>query len=1254
MSATFNMKKILIGCLFIVLGTACTTEMLRAQLENYKPSKERVDGTWKRKTDIDGNNVRASIFNNLFAGRTGVGNGVPFEWPKNTGRDYIALVALFIGGEVVDNNGNVIHIVDLPAFRTNPANGSDWNVLPIPGYFNNKRPDGGIIAKSDDPTSWPAVWPDKLADTLDPGWPGQWNGYFGKNQFSADQEMFYRVGDDNYNRFNYSPDTTDPTRKGLGLIVDSRVMQWSQVSVADATFFIHEFKNDGTKLIRKVGTTIWLADLVGGDGDSQDDTPDFDLRLAVAFSLDLDGVSSNPAFQGAFVGGVATSFMETPGNAVDRIDNDGDSPENPYTGNGPPITTDMTSGEISGDQIDNNGNGLIDEDSTYVAFGTQKAVTFADGIDNNGNGEAGSPVITQQMIDDAATDVVNGHQWHRWPPNPETDPMQQGLDGKPIIHLINVVQGTLGMKFKDNIDNNNNSTPAISYNNLPTVTQAMIDQAATDKYHRYRVPGTNVILYDLDAASLGKKYLNLDGLRDPGVDENIDEMIDESRDDGIDNNGDWNPLTDDVGLDGAPNTHDFGEGDGKPTSGSGTPFPGEPHIDKTDVKEADQIGITNVQYDKAGGINFNTTADITYWAEYMTPGSFVDPAVLQTVIGASGGDYDLFVSSGFFPLQPGQIERVSYSVVMGNATRGGRPNVSGAEADAVRKRDIAQIAYNENYQFAQVPLEPHVTAVAGDGKVTLYWDDVAEKSFDRFLAGLGVSGYDFEGYRIYRSTDPAFEDARTITDAYGNPAPFLSPLKQFDLKDGITGFSPIPFNGVEFYMGDDTGLKHQWTDSTVQNGQKYYYVVRAYDKGYAPLNITPSESNLRISIDNATGLIKETGTSVAIVTPEAPVAGYVAPPVNPVSLIQGTTTGTIGYVIINPDSIRNARYRVTFEDTVVTGGAAAPDTFKTKNFTLADITNLPTIDTLISRSTAFTDSDYLPIVDGFKLVLKNESKVSLNSVLSKWSRSSIYPYQFQLWQSGFIYGLPKPSDYEIIFGPVGTDTSTQYQIVAGYTPPAIPVDFKVINTSENKRIKFAFAELDNTGGPGVFSVSYDPTRPGGSKSDYIVFLEENSSDSLVITWGFNMLFDSTKSLPTTGDTAKLALFKMFQSEDVFEFSTEREKIDIPIAKSSLDKIKVVPNPYIAVASWEPKNPYNTGRGTRSIHFNHLPQVCTIRIYNVAGELVATLDHNSPMLDGTEDWNLLTRDNLTVAYGVYIFQVDAPGIGTKIGKFAIIK
>jgi hypothetical protein len=82
------------------------------------------------------------------------------------------------------------------------------------------------------------------------------------------------------------------------------------------------------------------------------------------------------------------------------------------------------------------------------------------------------------------------------------------------------------------------------------------------------------------------------GAIDENIDEGIDAMIDEARNDGIDNDGDWDPLTDDVGLDGVGDTGDEGEDDGKPTSGAPFGLPGEPNIDVTDVSETDQIGIT--------------------------------------------------------------------------------------------------------------------------------------------------------------------------------------------------------------------------------------------------------------------------------------------------------------------------------------------------------------------------------------------------------------------------------------------------------------------------------------------------------------------------------------------------------------------------------------------------------------------------------------------------------------------------------------
>jgi hypothetical protein len=62
------------------------------------------------------------------------------------------------------------------------------------------------------------------------------------------------------------------------------------------------------------------------------------------------------------------------------------------------------------------------------------------------------------------------------------------------------------------------------------------------------------------------------------------------------------------------------------------------------------------------------------------------------------------------------------------------------------------------------------------------------------------------------------------------------------------------------------------------------------------------------------------------------------------------------------------------------------------------------------------------------------------------------------------------------------------------------------------------------------------------------------------------------------------------------------------------------------------------------------------IYNARGELVRRLSvpPGQDILNGAVEWDLKTDANLEVAYGVYFYLVDAPGIGQKYGKIAIIK
>ena len=69
------------------------------------------------------------------------------------------------------------------------------------------------------------------------------------------------------------------------------------------------------------------------------------------------------------------------------------------------------------------------------------------------------------------------------------------------------------------------------------------------------------------------------------------------------------------------------------------------------------------------------------------------------------------------------------------------------------------------------------------------------------------------------------------------------PIAQFDLVDGKTGASRARRSrACRYWLGSDTGITHTWTDTTVTNGQQYYYAVCAYDFGFETGRSTRSPS----------------------------------------------------------------------------------------------------------------------------------------------------------------------------------------------------------------------------------------------------------------------------------------------------------------------------------------------------------------------------------------------------------------------------
>ena len=140
----------------------------------------------------------------------------------------------------------------------------------------------------------------------------------------------------------------------------------------------------------------------------------------------------------------------------------------------------------------------------------------------------------------------------------------------------------------------------------------------------------------------------------------------------------------------------------------------------------------------------------------------------------------------------------------------------------------------------------------------------------------------------------------------------------------------------------------------------------------------------------------------------------------------------------------------------------------------------------------------------------------------------------------------------------------------------------------------------------------------------------------------------TQDLPEEGTIFRIISTKPNQvGSDVFTFAAPSISENADLAKEDVKEINVFPNPYYGVNS-EELNKYQ-----RFVTFNHLPAKATLRVFNLAGQLVRTIEKNSN--SQFERWDLLNNSGLPVASGLYIVYIDMPDLGTtKTVKAAIIQ
>ena len=615
--------------------------------------------------------------------------------------------------------------------------------------------------------------------------------------------------------------------------------------------------------------------------------------------------------------------------------------------------------------------------------------------------------------------------------------------------------------------------------------------------------------------------------------------------------------------------------------------PGEPDFEFTDIDESDQIGLTS--FASPGFAGNRISNDERVWS-LIQPGRFDD-------VPPEAGDYVFLYGSGSFPLRAGETKRFSIALIVGESFE-----------DLILNAETVQQIYDVGYRFAKPPNKPTLKAIAGDQKVTLYWDAFAEQSEDPLSREN-----DFEGYVLYRSTDHEFSDIQTITDINGSKFLFR-PLTnavgveaRFDLENGLSGPSAIPFprRGVSYDLGDDTGLFHTYVDSNqVMNGQTYYYALGAYDRGFSggsesgfANGIPPSETSKTITFNPVDDTyIFDVNTVSVIPGPE--VAGYVPPRVigaenRSVSRLAGHATGTIRPLIIDPSAVKeDGEYAIRFEDTAegltysvedqqpvvrtltASAGKAAglgvaniiPESFSLTTEGGATLeagtdyvlnAEAGTVQILGNDGAALTATFRYRALANSNLLNNEEANIVFDGIHLFVENDRLQIDSLQTgWSQG---GNSTPFTARVATaGPGRQGQPFDYEIVFANSPVStafssgLPLPFRVLNlTRSNQEVTTFVPDINRNG---VWDVN-----------EQIIFLEDVEGDQ-VATW--EVVFEDAGTVPGEGDVFFLRTEKPFSSQDAFSFTTTASTTSDSLTVAELGDIYVVPNPYVATTPFE--------------------------------------------------------------------------------------
>jgi len=191
-------------------------------------------------------------------------------------------------------------------------------------------------------------------------------------------------------------------------------------------------------------------------------------------------------------------------------------------------------------------------------------------------------------------------------------------------------------------------------------------------------------------------------------------------------------------------------------------------------------------------------------------------------------------------------------------------------------------------------------------------------------------------------------------------------------------------------------------------------------------------------------------------------------------------------------------------------------------------------------------------------------------------------------------------------------------------------------------------------GAGTYSVAAGGTwpPPAGDQAGSYALIDTD------IMNGFDYTYSVQSFTPDINDPIPLGVIQSNILASAVTLSPAN-----PVA-ATLDHILVVPNPYIGSAVWNNPMPSDTEPWQHRIQFTNLPADATVKIFTLDGDLIdeiragqavrKTSDGAVPGAASVAEWDVITRNNQEAAPGLYMYVVDSPSLGQKIGKFVIIQ